>query len=153
DNSLDNVEATTNPQGDPVAPRVKIVVKEDSWSVRDNGSGIPPETVRGSLDYSVRVSNKAYYVSPTRGALGNALKCLWAAPFVIDGQQGRAEVTAQGIRHAIAVRLDRLAGKPALEHAQDDAVVVRNGTFLKVHWNDVAKLPRLRMAQILQRPI
>src|SRR5262245_59774454 len=58
------------------------------FAVRDNGPGIPPEVIEGALEYSTRVSSKAYYVSPTRGQLGNELKCVWAAPFVISGDRG-----------------------------------------------------------------
>jgi hypothetical protein len=36
--------------------------------------GIAPQTVADVLDYAVRVSSREAYVSPTRGAQGNALK-------------------------------------------------------------------------------
>jgi DNA topoisomerase VI subunit B len=137
DNSLDGVEGATDPRGVAVAPRVEVTVEEDSLAVQDNGPGIAPGTVRRSLDYSLRVSSKALYVSPTRGALGNALKCVWAAPFVVDGEQGRAEVVAQGIRHGITVTLDRIAGAPRIEYVPEEAVV-KTGTFLRLHWNGVA---------------
>ena len=65
-------------------------------------------TLERSLDYMVRVSDKANYVSPTRGQLGNALKCLWAAPYVASGEEGSVEVVTGGITHRIAVTLDRI---------------------------------------------
>jgi DNA topoisomerase VI subunit B len=137
DNSLDGVEGATDPQGVAVAPRVHVTVGEDSLAVQDNGPGIAPGTVVRSLDYGLRVSNKALYVAPTRGALGNALKCVWAAPFVADGEQGRAEVIAQGVRHSITVSLDRIAGVPRIEHVPEESVV-KTGTFLKLAWKDAA---------------
>ena len=60
--------------------------------------------------------------SPTRGALGDALKCVWAAPLVIDGNQGRAEVVALGVRHDIRVAVDRIAGQPSGEHIREKAM-------------------------------
>ena len=63
DNGLDACE-TAN-----VAPRIEVVVEPDSFSVRDNGPGLPAETLTRSLDYLVRVSDKNYYVSPTRGQM------------------------------------------------------------------------------------
>jgi nitrogen fixation/metabolism regulation signal transduction histidine kinase len=66
-------------------------------SVADNGPGLPWETLKGSLDYLVRVSDKSSYVSPTRGQLGNALKCIWAAAFVADGTRGRVDVSTGGM--------------------------------------------------------
>jgi DNA topoisomerase VI subunit B len=67
------------------APRVRIVVEPDAVSIVDDGPGLPVKVLERSFDYSVRVSDKSYYVSPTRGQLGNGLKSVWAAPFVADG--------------------------------------------------------------------
>ena len=39
----------------------------------DFGTGLPVATLERSLDYGVRVSDKAFYVSPTRGQLGLTL--------------------------------------------------------------------------------
>jgi hypothetical protein len=38
--------------------------------IADNGSGLPTETIEGVLDYTVRMSSREAYVSPTRGAQG-----------------------------------------------------------------------------------
>src|SRR5215471_2730342 len=96
DNALDACEQTDRP---PV-----IMVTEDkhthTLSVQDNGPGLPVATLEKSLDYTVRVSDKAYYVSPSRGQLGNALKCLWALPYVLSGyrQHGQVDVCTSGMR-------------------------------------------------------
>src|SRR5690348_11613739 len=59
-----------------VAPSVDIEVSTERGEIiiADNGPGIPTETVDDILDYAVRVSSREAYVSPTRGAQGNALK-------------------------------------------------------------------------------
>ena len=67
-----------------------------------------------SLDYLVRVSDKSYYISPTRGQLGNALKCLWARPSWPTAPVGRS-TSSRAARHEIAVTLDRIA--PSAERA------------------------------------
>src|ERR671922_2897900 len=97
-------------------PHIEITLEPDRVSVRDYGPGLPVKTLQQSLNYLVRVSDKAHYVSPSRGQLGNALKCLWAAPYVAHGDHGYLEVVTHGMIHRIAVTLDRIAQRPHLEH-------------------------------------
>ena len=63
------------------APVVNVAVRGNRIVVADNGPGIPARVVQKILDYSVRVSSREAYVSPTRGAQGNALKTILAMPF------------------------------------------------------------------------
>src|SRR5262245_25412685 len=72
DNALDACEDAR------VAPEIAVQVDKDTITVSDNGPGIPPEAVSGVRDFSVRVSSREAYVSPTRGAQGNALKTIVA---------------------------------------------------------------------------
>jgi DNA topoisomerase VI subunit B len=132
DNALDACEAAD------VLPMIEVKVEQDRFSVRDNGPGLPAETLARSLDYLKRVSDKLFYVSPTRGQLGNALKVVWAAPFVAQGDEGRVEVWTQGTRHEVTVRLDRLAQRPVIAHEVEEGGFVRNGTLVQVHWPDSA---------------
>jgi DNA topoisomerase VI subunit B len=71
DNALDACETAG------VDPVVGVEVERDDETIRltvsDNGPSIPPEVVRKVLDFSIRVSDKAAYRSPTRGVQGNAL--------------------------------------------------------------------------------
>lgn len=64
DNTLDSTEEAG------IAPEIAISVRTDpgSITITDNGPGIPAATVADVLDYSVRVSSREAYVSPTRGA-------------------------------------------------------------------------------------
>src|SRR5829696_816352 len=69
-------------------------------TITDNGTGIPPETVRKVLNFETRTSDKAAYRSPTRGAQGNALKTVIGIPYAL-GYKGPIFITGQGVRHAI----------------------------------------------------
>ena len=128
DNALDAAESVD------VLPKIKITTDNDCISVSDNGPGIPSQTIERSLDYLVRVSNKAHYISPTRGVMGNALKVIWAAPFVATGG-GSVEVVARGRRHRVEIALDRIAQRPEIKHTCEPAVV-RNGTSVRISWSD-----------------
>jgi DNA topoisomerase VI subunit B len=133
DNALDACESAG------IAPEIRVTVEEDAVSVQDNGPGLPYSVLERSLDYSIRVSDKAHYVSPTRGQLGNALKCVWAAPFVENGERGCIEVHTGGVAYYIEVSLDRIAQEPRIQVTSDHSVV-KNGTSVKMHWPQVASL-------------
>ena len=77
DNSLDACETAV------IEPQIQIGLESDSITICDNGPGLPAKILERSLDYLVHVSDKNHYISPTRGQLGNALKCVWAAPFIV----------------------------------------------------------------------
>ena len=134
DNALDACENAG------IQPEIEVTIESDSLSVKDNGPGLPVSTLERSLDYMVRVSDKSHYVSPTRGQLGNALKCLWAAPFVADGEYGHVEVSTGGLNHHIKVTLDRIAQKPCVKHTSSDGFV-KTGTLVKIHWPRIACYP------------
>jgi DNA topoisomerase VI subunit B len=131
DNGLDACEDAGTP------PEIAVKACPDGIEVADNGPGIPNKTVEGVLDFALRVSTREAYVSPCRGAQGNALKCLVAMPFVLDGEQGQIEVEAHGTLHTITLRVDRIRQQPAVEHAQDLVRPVP-GTRIRVRWPDSA---------------
>jgi DNA topoisomerase VI subunit B len=133
DNALDACEEAG------AIPAVRVIVEPDAVSVVDNGAGLPPDVLLRSLDYSVRVSNKSHYVSPTRGQLGNALKCVWAGAFVASGERGRVEVVTRGEKHVIDVTLDRIGQEPRLRYEPTAAGgVVKSGTLVRMHWPKIA---------------
>ena len=134
DNALDGCESAD------IAPVVEVEATDEWFAVTDNGPGLPEATLLGSLDYSKRVSDKLFYVSPSRGQLGNALKTVWAAPFVADGEEGRVDITTQGECHTVTVSLDRIAGRPRVEH-DSEPVGPTNGTRVQVWWPDSAYWP------------
>jgi DNA topoisomerase VI subunit B len=132
DNSLDGCESAD------IVPAIEIVVDEDSLTVSDRGPGLRAEIIEASLDYTVRVSDKANYSSPSRGQLGNALKLLWSIPFVCaEDQHGEVEVDSMGIHHKVEI-----SGS-----SQDPHIIptrtksrVKIGTKVKVHWPGVSSV-------------
>jgi hypothetical protein len=136
DNGLDAAEMRA------ASPAIKVVVDDSSMGIHDNGTGIPLHVLDGSFDYTVRVSDKSLYVSPTRGQLGNGLKCVYSAPFVASGEDSYVEVSAHGQKHTIRVVLDRLAHQVNVGRTGTEPSFVKNGTLFKVHWPEVASYLR-----------
>jgi YD repeat-containing protein len=130
DNALDASE------GSEIAPTINVVVQttpSPSITVTDHGPGIAPETVKATIDFSVRASSNEAYASPTRGAQGNALKTLIAMPFALDRSEGEAIIHARGVRHRITFRVDHVRQEPKIEHFQEISDV-RNGTSVTLRW-------------------
>ena len=127
DNALDACEEAGT------APVVEVTLADDEIVVQDNGPGIPPDVVEGVLDFAVRVSSREAYVSPTRGAQGNALKVVVAMPFVLDGQSGRVVIEARGLRHLIDVGVDRIHQEPTIAHRTEPSEI-ENGTQITLPW-------------------
>jgi DNA topoisomerase VI subunit B len=134
DNSLDACEAVG------VLPEISIVIEPHALTISDNGPGLPSDVIKSVLDFNVRVSSKDAYISPTRGAQGNALKTVLAIPYVLnDCESGRIEIVSRGEQHVITVAVDRIAQQPAITH-QVAASVVKNGTCVKVFWPESSRL-------------
>jgi DNA topoisomerase VI subunit B len=127
DNALDACEEAG------IAPVVTVTVDDDGITVTDNGPGLPASTIRDVLDFQVRTSSREAYISPTRGAQGNALKTIVAMPFVLDGMQGRVEIEAQNTLHDIDFTVDRIRQEPVIAH-NEQAAQTRNGTSIRVRW-------------------
>ncbi|MBI1789590.1 MAG: ATP-binding protein [Acidobacteria bacterium] len=104
----------------------------DSLTVVDNGPGLHPDVLERILDFGSRTSDKSAYVSPTRGAQGNAFKTVLAIPYVFGGgKAGQVEVECGGIRHTIVVSTDHVLQRPQVNHRQES--IVRNrGTLTRV---------------------
>ncbi|MCE3250313.1 MAG: ATP-binding region ATPase domain protein, partial [Geminicoccaceae bacterium] len=112
DNALDACEEHA------IAPVIRVAVARGRIRVRDNGPGIPPETVVAILDFSTRTSSRAGYISPSRGQQGNAVSTVIALPFALSGDEGRVEIAARGIRHEILFA-GGLNWSPALDPTGD----------------------------------
>jgi len=121
-----------------IVPEITVVANAIGITVIGNGPGIPSETVKRVLDFTVRVSSREAYVSPTRGAQGNALKTIIAMPFVLDGQKGKVEIEARGVRHEIQFEVDHVRQTPVIHHEQEKSKV-KVGTVVRVPWRNLSK--------------
>jgi len=127
DNALDAAEEAN------IAPTIAIEVADGKIIVSDNGPGLPPETVADILDFTVRVSSRETYASPTRGAQGNALKTILAMGFALDGRLGETQIESRGMAHQITFKVDQIRQEPKLDRAQGPSPV-RSGTRITVGW-------------------
>jgi hypothetical protein len=123
DNAMDACENAS------VAPEIKVTLRNEAKffiiSVDDNGPGIKPEVVTRILNFLTRTSDKEAYVSPTRGAQGNALKTIFAIPYVLSTDNppyGISEIESCGIHHTVRVKLDAIKQEPKIEHEQAEIV-------------------------------
>jgi DNA topoisomerase VI subunit B len=134
DNALDACEEAE------VAPNITVSVDPDTIIVQDNAGGIAAETIKSILDYTIRVSSREAYVSPTRGAQGNALKTILAMGYVLDHKissdtdvAGITIIETRGIKHQIEFRVDHINNQPKIIHTTV-ASAVKVGTKLTAKW-------------------
>jgi DNA topoisomerase VI subunit B len=130
DNALDECEEAG------VAPVIQVEVNSNKIVITDNGRGIPVTTIQSVLDYSIRVSSREAYVSPTRGAQGNALKTILPMGYVLDERRGEDAsgetlIEAYGIAHHIKFSVDHIRQEPRIEHTCNPSSVV-HGTRITV---------------------
>jgi DNA topoisomerase VI subunit B len=135
DNALDACEEAG------IAPVITVQVDGDRIAIADNGPGIPASVIEGVLDYSIRVSSREAYVSPTRGAQGNALKTIMPMSYVLD-ERGEAAssvtlIEAHGVLHRVKFCVDHIRQEPKITRIER-ASPVTVGTKVTV------KLPRAR---------
>lgn len=126
DNSLDATEESG------IAPQIEIKVDEEAITISDNGPGLPSEVVDKILDFSTRTSSREAYVSPSRGAQGNALKTIVAMPFVLFGEGG-VVIESRGIRHDVLITADRIQQQPRIQH-EKAASDVQEGCKIRIDW-------------------
>jgi DNA topoisomerase VI subunit B len=139
DNALDAAEEAG------IAPSIAIVVDADSITVADRGPGIATTTVESLIDYSVRTSSRAAYVSPTRGAQGNALQSILAMGFALasrvsagdDSEDAAVLIESRGVAHRIAFAVDPVRQTPVVSHA-DEPSDVKIGAKITVRWPNTA---------------
>src|SRR5262245_57227476 len=135
DNALDACEEAE------VAPVISIAVEPGSIVLEDNAHGIKTSTIKSILDYTIRVSSREAYVSPTRGAQGNALKTILAMGYVLDRerQDGNAEavgvtmIESRGIEHRIEFRVDHVNNEPRIAHTTSPSPV-KVGSRITINW-------------------
>jgi Histidine kinase-, DNA gyrase B-, and HSP90-like ATPase len=117
DNALDAAEEAGT------APVIGVEVTDGAIIITDNGPGIPAEIIAGILDFSVRVSSREAYASPTRGAQGNALKTIIAMAFTLDGAKGETLIESRGTAHRITFKVNHIRHEPHIEHIRENSTV------------------------------
>jgi DNA topoisomerase VI subunit B len=135
DNALDHCEETE------VAPVIDVTVDAGLITVADNGDGFDTDTIDAILDYSVRVSSREAYVSPTRGAQGNALKTILAMGYVLDREHAGRDAEAVGVtiietrsvKHRIEFRVDHINNQPKIAHTTTSSAI-NSGTKITIEW-------------------
>jgi hypothetical protein len=123
DNALDACEDAD------IAPIVLVTADAAGITVTDNGPGLPETTLEGAMDFTIRASNREAYVSPCRGAQGNALKTLLPMPWVIDAEHGRFIVVTGGKRHVITCGADPISQRAVIHRDPEDLAKSKNSPF------------------------
>jgi DNA topoisomerase VI subunit B len=146
DNALDACEEAE------IAPNITVIVERDKIIVQDNANGIDATTIESILDYTVRVSSREAYVSPTRGAQGNALKTILAVDYVLQGAAGDAAgvtiVETRGVAHRIEFRVDHINNQPRIFHSTTPSPI-STGTRFTIHWPDPDLLDEVEFVQLV----
>jgi DNA topoisomerase VI subunit B len=134
DNTVDDAEEHG------VAPVVEVAVDTAACTimVADNGSGIDPKTVSALSDLNVRVSSRAAYIAPSRGAQGNAWQTLIGMPYALDPEHpGDVTIEARGVRHRLRIDADPVERIPRVVHERERSTV-KNGTHVTMRWPERA---------------
>jgi hypothetical protein len=136
DNALDAAEEAE------IAPEILVEVSTAPGAalirISDNGPGIPGDVVADILDFETRTSSREAYVSPSRGAQGNALKTIVAMPYALSGSSGRTLITSRGAIHHITFTADAVRQVPRIQHETEPDAIGKNGTSVTVCWPDTA---------------
>jgi DNA topoisomerase VI subunit B len=136
DNALDDAEEHG------LAPVIEIAVETAACTIiiADQGSGIDPETVAALADLTVRVTSRASYVSPSRGAQGNAWQTLIAMPYALNPDEpGDVVIEARGVKHRLCVEADPVERIPRVVHERERSTV-KNGARVTMRWPERARL-------------
>jgi DNA topoisomerase VI subunit B len=147
DNALDACEEAE------VAPDITVIVEQDRIVVQDNANGIDVRTIESILDYTIRVSSREAYVSPTRGAQGNALKTILAMGYVLQGAAGNAAgvtiIETRGVAHRIEFRADHIDNQPKIIHTTAPSPI-STGTKFTIHWPEPGLLDEERFMPLVR---
>jgi DNA topoisomerase VI subunit B len=135
DNALDAAEEAGT------APSIEIIVDEESLTVADKGPGMPAETIASLIDYSVRTSSRAAYVSPTRGAQGNALQTIFPMGFALASSPSDMDsgvlIESRGVAHRLVFAVDPVRQTPVISHDSEPSEV-KIGARITVRWPNSA---------------
>ncbi len=136
DNSLDHCEEVG------IAPVIKVTITTGKQGrptrivVEDNGFGIPSTTIKGIINYNVRISSREAYVSPTRGRQGNALKTILPMAYVLGGKvKGETWIEVCGRKHRLIFSVNAIKQESIVRHIRSRSRV-KKGTRITIFWPD-----------------
>ncbi|HUG71770.1 MAG TPA: hypothetical protein VMM76_28760 [Pirellulaceae bacterium] len=136
DNALDACEEADIP------PAIEVSADATGITITDNGLGLPEETLQGALDFTIRASNREAYVSPCRGAQGNALKTIIAMAPVVDAEHGQLIIETLGKRYTIRCGYHPITQRPRLDNDIVDMPKCKKresrngtGTSIRIEWS------------------
>jgi hypothetical protein len=142
DNALDACEEAE------IAPVISIKVNPDAGTIiiQDNAAGIKTDTIKSILDYTIRVSSREAYISPTRGAQGNALKTILAMGYVLNREKANGDdavgvtiIETRGVKHRIKFEVDHINLQPRVTHDTTPSSL-EVGTQITIQWPPKAEL-------------
>jgi len=112
-------------------------------TVEDNGRGIKEDELKKILDFDNFSSTKFHYKLPTRGALGNAFKCIVGLPYAVARELHTAIpqpiVSIHSMNHQHNISLDvNMTGQSFVCRTESCECEQRNGTKISV------TIPRLQ---------
>jgi hypothetical protein len=150
DNGLDHCEEVG------LAPVIKVTITNGSGTkptqvvVVDNGLGIPASTVTGIIDYTIRISSREAYISPTRGRQGNALKSILPMSYVIGGKErGETWIEARGIKHRLVFSVNAIKQEPIVKDIRSRSRVT-TGTKVTIFWPHDYQVDEVEIADLLK---
>jgi DNA topoisomerase VI subunit B len=127
DNALDDHEEHG------IAPEIRVDITDASIIVADQGSGLTATVLKRICDLRNRTSSREAYVSPSRGAQGNALQTLFALSRDLDGHCGHVTVEAHKKAHNLEFTINALTREPQVKPDVTSSPV-KIGTKISVHW-------------------
>jgi DNA topoisomerase VI subunit B len=149
DNGIDACEEAET------APVIKVTIATGKKGeptrliVEDNGPGIGPDTVKGIIDYNIRISSREAYVSPTRGRQGNALKTILPMAFVLGGKvSGETCIEARGWKHQLIFGVNAIRLEPIVRHVRSRSRF-STGTRVTIFWPGDETIYTPEIAQLL----
>ncbi len=111
DNALDAVESAS--ARTPLSQVVSIDIRISNLvtvSVADSGPGFSKSDLKRIFNLRRGASTKRYWRRPTRGALGNALKCILGIPYALSSDMGveppewPVMIESRGTRYRVGLR-------------------------------------------------
>ena len=124
-----------------INPTVEAAFTIDEFvtlTVKDNGSGLTEADVKRITDFERSYSSKFHYRYPTRGALGNALKCVFGIPYALASEHKQElpavpiRIRSKGKEYDICLNVQELKEQVSCEVLPKDIEKTKEGTEISI---------------------